>query len=295
MPDDILDAAQKTGHQTTIPDAPLPPQSDTHIPSQDGHNTPSSSAVVESILETTNPEPIVRAPHSSHSSLPKKGPPKGLLLGLIALLLIVLPVGVFFISQQNQQLADVRSRASGNTYPTDCTNYADPVCRPWDYFCFDNDPHTICGSGRECSAYNPQNCPNCQGGRCCTNGYYPCTGGCCKIGNTTTPPPGDDDNTNPTRTPTPTTGNTPTCQNIKIYKGNAQVTNPSTLRAGDVVTLAVKGNLSPTKAHFRVNGGSWTETTTKNAANEHTLSYTIPEGVTDFVIEGEVFTNGAWH
>jgi hypothetical protein len=85
------------------------------------------------------------------------------------------------------------------------------------------------------------------------------------------------------------------CQNIKIYKGNAQVTNPSTLRAGDVVTLAVKGNLSPTKAHFRVNGGSWTETTTKNGANEHTLSYTIPEGVEDFVIEGEVFTNGAWH
>ena len=112
----------------------------------------------------------------------------------------------------------------------------------------------------------------------------------------------DDDTTNPTATPTrpastatPTTGTTPVCQNIKIYKERVVlVTDLSSLRAGDDVVLAVKGNLNPTKAHFRVNGGTWTETTFKNGSGEFTLTYTIPTGVTEFVIEGEVFTNGAW-
>ena len=135
---------------------------------------------------------------------------------------------------------------------------------------------------------------------CCARGYVcnPGGDGCVPGGGnpTATPRPDDDDNdddsTNPTATPT--TGTTPVCQNIKIYKGGTQVTNPSTLRAGDDVVLAVKGNMSPTKAHFRVNGGTWMETTTKNGSNEFTQAYTIPDGATEFVIEGEVFTNGAW-
>ena len=80
-----------------------------------------------------------------------------------------------------------------------------------------------------------------------------------------------------------------------MYKGTTLVTDFKTLKAGDEVTLAVKGNLTPTKAHFRVNGGTWNETTTKNASSEFTWNYTIPTGVTEFVIEGEVYTNGAWH
>lgn len=87
---------------------------------------------------------------------------------------------------------------------------------------------------------------------------------------------------------------TPICQNIKIYKGGTQVT-PSTLKAGDAVVFAVNGNLSPAKAHFRVNGGTWSETTTKNGSNEFTLNYTVPDGITQFVIEGEVFMDGAWY
>lgn len=96
-----------------------------------------------------------------------------------------------------------------------------------------------------------------------------------------------------TNTPTPT-GIAPVCLNIKIYKGGTQV-SPSTLRPGDDVVLAVKGNLTPTKAHFRINGGAWQETTTINASDEFTLNYTIPDGVQDFVIEAEVFTDGAWY
>lgn len=85
----------------------------------------------------------------------------------------------------------------------------------------------------------------------------------------------------------------PVCQNIKIYKDGVQAT-PSDLVPGDEVVFAVKGNLTPTKARFRVNGNAWAETTTQNASNEWTLEYTVPEGVTEFVIEGEVFTNAAW-
>lgn len=129
---------------------------------------------------------------------------------------------------------------------------------------------------------------------CCAVGYVdnPNGNGCVPGNGDNGGGDNGDDTTNPT--PTPTTGTTPICQNIKLYKGGTQVTDLSTLRAGDDVVLAVKGNMSPAKAHFRVNGSSWTETTTQNAGGEFTWSYTIPEGVTDFVIEGEVFTNGAW-
>lgn len=94
-------------------------------------------------------------------------------------------------------------------------------------------------------------------------------------------------------TPTPT-GIAPICLNIKVYKGGVQV-SPATLLPGDAVVFAVKGNLTPTKARFRINGGAFTETTTKNASDEFTLNFTVPDGVPSFVIEAEVFTNGAFH
>lgn len=95
-------------------------------------------------------------------------------------------------------------------------------------------------------------------------------------------------------TPVPTTPvTTPICQNIKIYKDSVQVT-PSTLIAGNSVVLAVKGSLTPTNARFRVNGGAWQETATKNASDEFTLTYVVPSDVVAFVIEAEVFTQGAW-
>jgi len=212
------------------------------------------------------------------------------MLGLVALLLLILPVSVYFISQQNQQLADVRSRASGNTYATACQSGNDQACID---LCGEQPsaiqntcvpPGVGCGTagGTACTDWHWTNCIG--GG---TNGVGCGTGGGGGGGD-------DDDNgPNPTATPTPVI-TTPVCQNIKIYKGGTHVTDLTTLRAGDAVVLAVKGNLTPTKAHFRVNGGTWTETTTENSSHEWTLSYTMPDGITEFVIEGEVFTNGAW-
>ena len=104
-------------------------------------------------------------------------------------------------------------------------------------------------------------------------------------------------------TPTPDT-TSPICTNIKVYKGTVQVT-PSTLLAGDAVTIAVVGTGNPTQARFRVNGAqitgdtdadpNWTISTTKNTSGEYFVSYTIPTGVTSFLFEGETFAAGAWH
>lgn len=67
----------------------------------------------------------------------------------------------------------------------------------------------------------------------------------------------------------------------------------TTLRAGDQVTIAVVG-ANATKAHIRVNGAPYEETTNKNAAGEYILSFPIPSGTYNFTIEAEVYQNGTW-
>ncbi|MBI5018984.1 hypothetical protein HZB58_01800 [Candidatus Gottesmanbacteria bacterium] len=299
------DPAPLTPPKTEPPVPPMPPSPEPALdpipaptPTPAPAATPQTESVVESILQ-------------HHSAGPKK-PSKGPLIALIALLLLVLPVSVYFISQQNQQLADIRSKATLFTYSGCKTGPGFECCK--------NDPNACPGQGgpnachcqggdlcnatkcedleQACRNDGRQWCDNYQGfGKtCCVRGYV-----CASVGNGCVPggggggddDNGDDDDT--TATPTPTTGITPVCQNIKLYKDGVQVTDLTTLRPGDEVVLAVKGNLNPTKAHFRVNGGAWNETTTKNGSNEFTWGYTIIDGVTDFVIEGEVFTNGAWH
>jgi hypothetical protein len=69
--------------------------------------------------------------------------------------------------------------------------------------------------------------------------------------------------------------------------------DPTTLTAGDQVVLAVKGT-GATKGKIRVNGGTYTEDASKDANDEFTVDFTIPSGVTNFTIEGEVYINGAW-
>lgn len=117
----------------------------------------------------------------------------------------------------------------------------------------------------------------------------------------TSPPPKP---TNPPANPTATTKptNPPTrppasqCQNIKVYKNNALVTDLSTLKAGDQVVLGVKG-ANATKGRFRINGAppNFQETTGVNSSGEFTLAFTIPSGTTNFQIEAEVKgQDGVW-
>lgn len=123
----------------------------------------------------------------------------------------------------------------------------------------------------------------------CAAGYT-CrqTEGCFKAGGGGgTPPPGEDN------TPTPTKI-TAQCNDIKIYKDGIVVV-PSTLRADDDVVIAVTGG-NATKARVRINGGSWHETSTKNANGEYTYDYTVESGVYNFTIESEIYgLDNVWH
>jgi hypothetical protein len=114
-----------------------------------------------------------------------------------------------------------------------------------------------------------------------------------------------------TTTPTGTTGGpstgTPTqppaggqCSDIRIKKNGSIVTDFSTLRAGDVIDIEVRG-VSATKGRIRVNGGTWTEATLtfQQTGSDPATWYvvpnvTLPSGVTSVTIEAEVYINGAW-
>lgn len=277
--------------ETLVP--PVPPLMD---PSLDA----TKQAMMNELLGSSTVAPAspssVPPQHSNGNFAQKKKPHTGIILAAIALLLLTVPIAVFFVSQKEGPIAELRSRAGWDTVYQGCTLNS-------------------CPSGYTCHCQNGNACTytwcerdiesDCDrwGREYCINGYNRNAKTCCLPGYTCGPDGigcyregggGDDNGDDDTVEPTPTASIVPVCQNIKIYKNGAQVT-PSTLLPGDVVTLAVKGNLSPTKSRFRINGGAWQETTTKNASNEYTLSYTIPDGVPDFVIEGEVFTNGAWH
>ncbi len=332
MPDDILDAAQKAIDQAAtgaksippttdvlpsapslpvepppIPAVPEAPKQDeapaaTVPPTTDPSLDATKQAMMNELLGSSTVAPAVPASsgptqHANGNFSQKKKPHTGMILAVIALLLLTVPVAVYFVAQTNNSIADLRGRASWDTTYQGCTLNSCPS----GYTCH-------CQNGNACTyTWCEQNieaqCRN-QGREYCINGYngdamtcclpgYSCGSGgegCYQEGGGGDDDNGDDDTVQPTPTP-PTT---PVCQNIKVYKGGVQVA-PATLLPGDVVTLAVKGNLNPTKARFRINGGAFTETTTKNASNEFTLSYTIPDGVPDFVIEGEVNTNGAWY
>jgi hypothetical protein len=108
-------------------------------------------------------------------------------------------------------------------------------------------------------------------------------------GSTGTPPPGGSTPPPGTDTGTPPGGQ---CTKIKVYK-NTVVVDPATLKAGDAVVLAVAG-ANASRGRIRVNGGSWNESSTLNAQNEYTVSFTIPTGTANFSIEAEVLVNGSW-
>jgi len=107
-----------------------------------------------------------------------------------------------------------------------------------------------------------------------------------------TSPPPDPTNTpsGPTNTPPPTGGQ---CLSIQIYK-DGNVTEPSSLVSGDQVQIAVSGNGDITKARIKINGGAWIETSSLNGSNEYIVEYTVPEDITSFQINGEIFVNGSW-
>lgn len=279
----------------------------------------SKEAMVNELLSSTTivPSPVVSSsetpPQKSHGSLPKKKSGKGLLLAVLVTFLLTLPVAVYYISQQDEQLADVRSRATCTVYCGDggsCSNTR-PCANGYECengTCHGNPVTSTCGRDSDpgapvccdpdASCDNPvcegQNRLECNtGGVHCTIEADGCTEG--------TPDNPSDNQPEPTPTPPPT----PICLNIKIYKDGVQVT-PSTLKPNDLIQITVMGTGAPTKARFRVNGAqivgdtdtdpNWTiSTTKKTGTEEYSIDYTMPTGVTQFLFEAETFAEGAWH
>lgn len=89
--------------------------------------------------------------------------------------------------------------------------------------------------------------------------------------------------------PAPTGGPTfsSQCLNVKTFKGSTLLTADNfdeEVDPGDTITLTVAGTTNEpggiNKARFRVNGGSWNETTTKNDAGEFVYNFTVPSAGT---------------
>lgn len=274
-------------------------------------NEPVLAEVADKVLEENlivpaEPPPPVDKPKSSGKN--HKMP-----VVALSLLFALLTTGLVFVFvNQQQTLNDIRNQAAGGDlyggYGAKCDDVTafcsngytcqSGTCKP--------DPNAYdCGRGSDPGApvcCSTESCadPVCEGPNRleCRTGTSHCTirvGGCVDE-----PPPGEDKTPTPTRVPTNTPTNTPSptpivaqCTNIKIYKDGVVVT-PSTLKTGDAVVIGVTGG-NATKARIRVNGGAWTETTTKNASGEYTLSYTLPAGVTNFTIESEIYgVDGVW-
>ncbi len=112
------------------------------------------------------------------------------------------------------------------------------------------------------------------------------------LGGTTPPPPPPPPGSNPPPPPPPPPP-AGQCVRIKVYKNSIAV-DPTTLKVGDSVTLAVSGT-NATKGRIRVNGAAFVESTTLNTNGEYTVPFTVPSGFSSFTIEAEVFgSNGQW-
>ena len=100
------------------------------------------------------------------------------------------------------------------------------------------------------------------------------------------------DCTDPTDPTDPTTAGE--CYNVKAFDTEwNSITTLSSLVAGDVVRFTVSGNTNSgsfSKARFTINGTLRSEVSAKRPGTEEFYDeYTIPEGVTTFTINAEIY------
>jgi hypothetical protein len=262
-------------------------------------DSPQQPASFDSIIVPPEPPPPSPSQVSTENVIPPVAPSgnggkfgkklhAGPIVATLLLLLITLPLSIMFIANRNQ-LSDVRSRAS-EPYPPGSL-CPDPG----------NSTDGGCGAGQGCSCPNKNNYSTCtcgpNGGQIdCYHTICPINYSCveggpnghyCKANNETGTTGGS------TSTPTPIPSGQ--CDDIKIYKGDAIVTDFGSLKAGDIIAVHVKGT-NATKARVRMNGGAYTEATISDNTNTWYIvpNVSVPDGVSSIVIESEVFVNGAW-
>lgn len=313
-----------------LPDEPPPEPITPPTPPESSKTEETTDKLIDTLIAVAPPPPLPpAAPPAKPEGAPLPPPPrpkpkpgtKGVLLTILLLLFVTLPLTVFYVSQQ-QQLADLRGRAQG-PYPS-------PTPRLCPYDCITDGEKDRCveffpniasafGYG-DCGAAPPPS------EWCCrtvsttstpkstpkstpipTPTRQPITGKCSRdsVASCVGKDPGDSCGVGKVCKKSESNGSDGKpickclsekppvqCKNIKIYKNGQQV-DPSSLQAGDQVVIAV-AHENASKARIRVNGGNWTETTTKNAQGEYTKNFTIPSGVTTFTIEAEVYKDGVW-
>jgi len=286
------------------------------VPSKDTKltpTTPQSTPKDENASSNDSSAPLTSPPTVPPPK--KKRSRTGLILSMILLFIFTVPIGVYYVSQQ-QQLADIRSQAKyeeGTPCPDDVLGKCIDKFYKWDNIrgtCKKKyDPDT-CGGGKgeppedQICSRSISGAP-CQGGQkpgdSCKNGTGKCVGldnvdgngniqcSCRITEGQPTPTPG------PTATPTPESPG-PQCRRIVIAKDN-ELVDPSTLNAGDEVIIGVVGN-NATKARARVNGGEFIESSEDSVTIGDTIvfgiPFTIPTDTANFTIEAEVFNNGVW-
>ncbi len=123
-------------------------------------------------------------------------------------------------------------------------------------------------------------------------------------GTTTTQAGGPPPEQPPGPTPPPPPPGTPYCQNVRVYRvtGDASLaaswtlltaTDLAGLTAGTEVRIASVGNLNTAggqfdKARFRINGGTWIESTTQNPNGEYYTTFILTAGTLNYTFETEV-------
>ena len=230
MPDDILDAAQKQINDAaqlltpppSVDALPPPPEKPPEVPppptptppiTPTDAPTPTESALVDTIIHESEsaktvgsgrlPDPITPPPEPATPPVvppppKKKSAGKGFVTAILFLLLLTVPIAVYYISQ-TKQLADIRNRAAlvcGGYPPVTCSNGSQACklsqcpppssCGPAGKSCNDV---SNCGTGcstqnwvcvgvsgqKTCQQHGPED--QCPGGGACTKvNAYRCDG-----------------------------------------------------------------------------------------------------------------------
>jgi hypothetical protein len=301
---------------TGLPVPPEPPMSPMDSSQSAG------ASLVDSLINQTQPlqsDPLENKNISNVQPATVENPPKpkkhssfGIMLAGILVLMVTLPIGIYFISQQNTRLTEQRSCAAGETGCTPPEGIYPSMTVPPDFECHEfgccqHYKNKTCNwneSTKVCTCTTYGECEGEWGGchndtcHCIQEKYCKDTDeyqirGCSGCGGCNETP--TDSPNNPTEPPR----NTPTtapgqCSDIKVYKDNVRV-DLATVKHGDVIELAVTGSQA-TKARIRVNSGGWTVTDVKNGNGEYRISFTVPNEITTFTVEAEIFdsTTSLW-
>lgn len=293
----------------TVPKEPVNPPEQPVIPVPITNQN--AASLVDSLISQTTPpvQSPQTKPTTDGGNQPKKRSSFGIMLAGVLLLMITLPIGIYFVAQQNTRLTEQRSCAAdgdcggGGPYANEtappgpcneqwcCHQYKDRTC----FWQLNGRTGCLC-TGTTCNSWGAWGACHKDTCKCIKERY------CSDGSNSTYQIASCDEETctpcdSPTQPPNHTITITPTtlpgqCTRIRVYKNGVSI-DPNTLSVGDVVQLACAGT-NAEKARIRVNGGGWGETSVKNDEGEYFISYTIPAGVASFTIESEIFTNNEW-